>query len=454
MGPLDGQPYNAGGCILYPVSTLILGGGLTGVTLARLLHERGHDVMVLEGETGIGGLCRSRSAEGFTFDTGGSHIIFSRDAEVLDFMKRILGENQEIRTRNTKILYKGILVKYPFENGLAQLPREDCFFCLNEYIRAYIKREKGETGAPANFREWIYATFGRGIAELYMIPYNEKIWNFPTECMSAHWVEGRVPMPPVEDVIKSAIGIETEGYTHQSVFSYPARGGIEALVRAMGNGLEERIVTGFPVRSLRYRNGAWEAGDGRRTFSGDRLISTIPLQALVQCLEDVPAEVTTAIERLRYNSVACVQIGIRGSVPPLSWVYIPDRDISLANRISFPSNYSRHVAPEGCSSILAEVTFNDGDPVSRMTDSEIADHVIASLGKMGFLSGERVIYRAVDRQKFAYVVYDLDYPGNIRLVRNYFEKRGITLVGRFSQFEYLNMDGCIRNAMKCVEGWT
>lgn len=434
--------------------TLILGGGLTGITLARLLQERGHELLVLEREDRPGGLCRSRTGEGFTFDCGGSHIIFSRDTEVLEFMKRVLGENQEIRARNTKVFYRGILVKYPFENGLAQLPREDCFFCLNEYIRAYIRREKGEAGTPANFREWMYATFGKGIAELYLVPYNEKIWNFPTERMSAHWVEGRVPVPPVEDVIKSALGIETEGYTHQSVFSYPARGGIEALVRALSTGLEGRIVPGFRVRFLRNRNGIWEAGDGHRTLTGDRLISTIPLHELVACLADVPEDVKTAVGNLRYNSVACIQIGIRGSVPPLSWVYIPDRDLSLANRISFPSNYSSHVAPEGCSSILAEVTFNDGDPVSRMSDDDLADHVILSLERMGFLSADSVVYRAVDRQKYAYVVYDLDYQGNIRIVRDYFRDRGITLVGRFSQFEYLNMDGCIRKAMECVEDWT
>jgi len=148
-----------------------------------------------------------------------------------------------------------------------------------------------------------------------MVPYNEKIWNFPTERMSAHWVEGRIPMPPVEDVIRSAIGIETEGYTHQSIFSYPAEGGIEALVHALERGLEGKIITDFPVRTLRYRNGAWEAGDGRRTVSGDRVVSTIPLQELAGCLGGVPPEVAAAVKNLRYNSVACVQVGIRGTVP-------------------------------------------------------------------------------------------------------------------------------------------
>jgi protoporphyrinogen oxidase len=182
------------------VKTAILGGGLTGVTLARLLRDRGHNVEVLEAEESIGGLCRSLTLDGFTFDTGGSHIIFSRDREVLSFMRQVLGPNKDTRIRNTRILFRDILVKYPFENGLSQLPKEDLFFCINEFVKNLVRVEKGAVPPPANFREWIYATFGRGIAELYMVPYNEKIWNYPTEKMSAHWVEGRVPRPPVEDI--------------------------------------------------------------------------------------------------------------------------------------------------------------------------------------------------------------------------------------------------------------
>ena len=436
------------------VRTLILGGGLSGITLAHLLRRRGQQVTVLEAEERIGGLCRSRTENGFTFDTGGSHIIFSRDTEVLEFMQNVLSSNREKRTRNTRIMYRDILVKYPFENGLASLPKDDLFFCINEFIKTYVQSEKGEIPPPANFAEWIYATFGKGIAELYMIPYNEKIWNYPPASMSAHWVEGRVPRPPVEDVIRSAIGIETEGYTHQSVFTYPAEGGIEALVASIASGIEDCIVTGFPVRSLEFRDGAWEASDGKRTSRGDRVISTIPLPHLMPCLDDVPVRVQEAIRALRYNSVCCVQVGIRGTVPDISWLYIPDREQSLANRISFPSNFSSHVAPAGHAGILAEITYNEGDEVSRMTDSDLVSHVIKSLERMGFLTPEQVVHTAVDHQKFAYVVYDLAYPENIRIIREFFQAKGITLVGRFSRFEYLNMDGCIRQAMECVRNWS
>jgi protoporphyrinogen oxidase len=435
------------------VTTAILGGGLSGITLARILHGRGEDVFVLEAEQGIGGLCRSRSEAGFCFDTGGSHIIFSRDREVLEFMLSVLGENREERVRNTKIFYKDRYVKYPFENGLSDLPKEDCYFCLFEFIKTLIAAEKGELPPIVTFADWITSTFGKGIADCYLLPYNHKIWNFPPEQMSPHWVEGRVPRPPVDDIIKSAVGIETEGYTHQAIFSYPIQGGIEALVQALAEPVRDVITCGFRVRSIRKAGDAWEIGDGTRTVRADRIICTIPLQNLFAALVGVPPGVQEAVDALHYNSVCSVFIGVHGRVPDITWLYVPDPDLGLMNRVSFPSNYSTTVVPEGCGSILAEITYNEGDPVSGMTDQEIIGHVIGSLEKMDLIHRDEIVYTGLDRHRFAYVVYDLRYLENIAVVRDYCQSIGIDLVGRFARFEYLNMDGCIRSVMDYT-GWS
>jgi protoporphyrinogen oxidase len=435
------------------VKTAILGGGLSGLTLARVLGGRGEDVFVLEAESAIGGLCRSRNEDGFCFDTGGSHIIFSRDREVLAFMLSVLGENREERIRNTKIFYKGRFVKYPFENGLSDLPKEDLYFCLSEFIKTLIAAEKGELPPTITFEDWIYHTFGKGIAECYLLPYNQKIWNYPPRKMSAHWVEGRVPRPPIEDIIKSAVGIETEGYTHQAVFSYPVKGGIEALLRAIAAPVMDRITCGFPVRNLRKVTDGWEISDGNRTISAEKVICTIPLQNLFAALEEVPETVLEAVNALRYNSVCSIYIGLKGSVPPLSWLYVPDPALGLMNRVSFPSNYSTRVSPSGFSSILAEITYNEGDQFSRMSDRQVIDHVIASLEKMSLVNQSDIVYTGLDRHAFAYVIYDTAYLDTIKVVREYCRSIGIDLVGRFAQFEYLNMDGCIRSIMNYT-GWS
>jgi len=435
------------------VTTASLGGGLAGITLARLLHEKGEDIIVLEAEASFGGLCRSRTDQGFTFDTGGSHIIFSRDTEVLAFLRDVIADNEQRNTRNTKIFYKDGLVTYPFENGLYELPEEDRFTCVHGFVRNLIAVEKGEIPPPENFREWIYHTFGPGIAECYMVPYNEKIWKYPSEKMSHHWVDGRVPRPPVEDIIKSAVGIRTEGYTHQSVFSYPLDGGIEALVRAIARPVEHCIRTGFCVRSIRRLNSSWEVSNGSESVTVDRVICTMPLQHLIPCLEDVPAPVTDACRGLICNSLVCVNIGISGKLPELSWLYIPDTALGKTNRISFPSGFSRNAAPPGCSSLLAEITHQPGDEVAGMTDEEIIQEVTAMLASMKICTADRILFTSVVRQKYAYVVYDLEYQKNIRIIRDYCRKTGIPLVGRFAQFEYLNMDGVIRSVMDFVAGY-
>jgi protoporphyrinogen oxidase len=432
------------------VTIAILGGGLSGLALARLLHEKGNDIIVLEAEPAYGGLCRSKNEQGFTFDTGGSHIIFSRDAEVLAFMRQMIEGNEQRNDRNTKIFYKDRYVKYPFENGLSDLPKEDRFFCINEFVKNHVAMEKGELKDPENFKEWIYYTFGKGIAECYMVPYNEKIWKFPTDKMSLHWVDGRIPRPPVEDVIKSAIGISTEGYTHQSVFSYPLDGGIEAVVREIARPIQDRIRTGFHVSSVQKKDGKFEITNGSEVIVADQCISTIPVQHLISALTGVPAPVKEACAALRYNAIVCVNIGIRGTVPDISWLYISEIALGMTNRISFPSNYSAHAAPSGCGSVLAEITHQPGDEVSRMDDAALVSHVVTTLKAMHILTKDQVVYSSVERQPYAYVVYDLDYLKNIAIIKEYCTSAGIPLVGRFSQFEYLNMDGCLRSVMDFV----
>ena len=164
------------------------------MTTAFCLEQRGGkglQVEVMEKDSECGGLLKSFKKEGFTFDSGGAHIIYSKNKKTVDFMLKVLGQNFFRKKRNNKIYFKDRFVKYPFENGLSGLPKQDNFECLYHYLN------NNHRPQPTNFREWIYYTFGKGIAEKYLIPYNEKIWNYPTEKMSLHWVEGRVPKPPV-----------------------------------------------------------------------------------------------------------------------------------------------------------------------------------------------------------------------------------------------------------------
>ena len=420
----------------------ILGGGLSGLALASRLRN----AEVLEQAERPGGLCRSLTFDGFTFDPHGSHILFSRDAAAMAFYEDLLGSNVCRRRRNTKVFYKGRYVKYPFENGLSELPAEDNLACLLGYVEAYIARHAGTAGKAGNFREWMYQRFGKGITESYLLPYNEKIWKTPAEEMGVDWVDGRVPDPPLEDVIKASLGIPTEGYTHQLNFMYPREGGVESLIRGLLPKVS-RVRTRFRVAAIRRKNASWIVSDGREELEFDRLVSTLPIPELIRCLPEVPPVVREAAEALQHRSLVTVMLGIsRPNLNDFSWVYFPSPGDGWFNRISFPSNFSDRAAPDRASSAVAEITCNAGDDVWSAPDDALMEHVLERGNALGVFRRDEVIASRVARTRHAYVVFDLNHRRNLDLVNAYAAKIGIRLLGRFGQFDYINTDQCILRA--------
>ncbi len=418
----------------------VLGGGLTGLVVASRCR---HECEVLELDHSLGGHCRSLVEDGYTFDCGGPHILFSTNKEILALLHAQLGDNLAQRRRNNRIWFDGRFVKYPFENGLHDLAPQDRFECLYHYLH-------NDYPEPRNFKEWIYHVFGKGIAEKYMLPYNEKIWNLPADQMAFDWVEGRVPRPPARDVIKSAVGVETEGYTQQLYFSYPKHGGIESLPRSFAR--DCRAVTlNFKVEKVWRDGGRWRVSDGRATKSYDRIVSTIPIGELLEALPDAPAEIREGVRGLRYNSLITVMLGVETEErSPYTALYVPDPALPF-HRLSFPLNFTDEGAPPGHMAVTAEITTNPGDGFHELGDEQVVKRVLDGLSSMALAAPRQVRFCRVRRTKYAYVVRTFDYREKLRTALAYLNGLGIVSVGRNAEFEYINMDEAVRRALAAVE---
>ena len=417
----------------------ILGGGISGIALAAQLDG---DVDVLEKSTRTGGLCGTIVEDGFTFDAAGPHIMFSKNKDVLRLMIEVLGDNVREGRRENRIWFKGRLVKYPFENDLASLPKEDNYECILGYLQ---NPHAGDT--PTNLAEWSYATFGAGISDKYFIPYNAKIWNYDPTKIGLEFV-ARIPKPPMEDVLKSAIGIPTEGYLHQLYYSYPTVGGFEAIVHGFEKRVRGDIVTGWNVAEIA------KDGDGWRVTSTEgearwyrHLVNTIPLHELLKIWPEAPAETRELAARLRYNSLINICIG-SDTDPGHNYtaLYVPDPEL-LFHRLSFPKAFGERCVPPGGSSIMAEITANEGDGIWELSDEALLERAIAEVEGIGFVDRKSIVYTRVVRFLYGYPVYDLEYRANVTQMRASVAATGLHLLGRFAQFDYINSDVCVERAL-------
>jgi len=416
----------------------ILGGGISGIALAAHL---GDNVEVLEKRDRIGGLCGTIVEDGFTFDAAGPHIMFSKNKEALDLMIEVLGDNVHQKRRENKIWFKGRLVKYPFENDLASLPPQDNFECILGYLQNPHANDE-----PRSLAEWSYKTFGEGISDKYFIPYNRKIWNYDPSKLGLEFVS-RIPKPPMEDVLKSSIGIPTEGYLHQLNFHYPIEGGYEQIVRGFAKRVRGTIRTPCAVERVRRDGARWEVTANGERWTYDELVSTLPIHELLKVWRDAPREVHEHAAKLRYNSLINVVLGVnedRGY--PWTALYVPDPEV-VFHRLSFPRAFSEKCVPPGSFSIMAEITTNEGDGVWELKNEQVLERVVGDIERMGLLDRKTVVYRKVVRFLYGYPVYDLDYRANVTAMRDAVAATGLWLLGRFAQFDYINSDVCVERAV-------
>ena len=429
----------------------ILGGGLSAISLAYFLQKNKNidEIHIFEKDEVLGGICRTYEKNGMEYDVG-PHIIFSKDKEILDLMNHLLGENNEQHRRSNRILHKKRFVQYPFENDLSKLPQEDIDYCVNGFLH-----NPFENYEATNMLQFFLKTFGEGITNTYLRPYNEKIWKFDPSFMDTQMVN-RIPKPPKEDILRSAAGETIDGYTHQLYFTYPKHGGTEALVKAFIAQLGEKVKihTNSQVLSVEKLGNNYSINTTSGIYTADKIISTMPANEFCHIYKDEnkPQEILATADDLRYNSIAICIVNVKKDYAGDNYAFmVADKNVKFhrISKLDFMGE-GYHIA--GTATYMAEITYRKNDLNDKASDEELIQKVIEGLQTVGFIdSAEDVNFSDLKRFEYAYVIYDLNHRKNMDLIKEYFAKQGIYLNGRFGSFEYLNMDAIIRQSKNLAE---
>jgi protoporphyrinogen oxidase len=154
-------------------SVLILGAGLCGLSAAYQLEQSGlTDYLVLESNHEVGGLARTETYEGFSFDHS-IHVLYTQDAWAADLIcSKLLKGNLRKQARESYCYTVGVYTEYPYQANNYGLPAEIIAKNIFGLFEAHCTSSRNDS--PPHFEAWIYRTFGCGIAEHFMIPYNRR----------------------------------------------------------------------------------------------------------------------------------------------------------------------------------------------------------------------------------------------------------------------------------------
>lgn len=416
---------------------VIIGAGPVGVGAShRLVERRSTNWLVLE-KTGVaGGIARSETdSRGFTWDCAG-HVLFSKDQRFKDFCKNVLRDRLGNLERSSKILASGRWVDYPFQNNIHQLPFHKKLSCLLGLYKASLDPE----ASPANFEEWIQSSFGSGIADQFLLPYNRKVWSHPLSEMGIYWMNDRVSVIDFKKILKNTFLKKNDaGWGPNAIFHYPKKGGFGSIFSERLEPLKEHVRFNTDVKEIDVEKKEIRASNGQ-TFSYDWLISAMPIDELVSKIPSSPSTVRQAANGLAYHGVYSVGVGLKRKVTTdFCWAYFPDPTLPFY-RVTHLSKYSPFNVPGGDTdthgSFLCEIPYSKSHPVSA---NGVAESAIAGLIRAGLMSErdrESVVSTHVVDCPYAYPIPTRDRDSRLVQIQPWLESKQVLSRGRFGTWRY------------------
>jgi protoporphyrinogen oxidase len=433
---------------------LIIGAGPTGLGAGYRLRELGYESWALyERADDVGGHAASHvDAQGFLWDEGG-HVIFSHYPYFDRLIDQMLGGEVHERVRESWILSPEFRVPYPFQNNLRYLPKPLQVSCLLGAARA----AADFSGRDAqNFREWILATFGEGIAETFMFPYNSKVWTTPLEEMSKSWIAERVAVVDFKRLLENVVYERDDvGWGPNSKFKFPLHGGTGEIYRRIGRTFASKLHTGKKLVELDSARHRVSFSDG----SGDTydvLISTAPLDYLALILKPADARLQEAAVDLHHNNLLVLGIGLRKKIETSNcWTYFTDQGIPCYRSTNF-SHYSPFNVPDGdvehYSSIMCEMSFRVGESPEP---EQAMEETVAGLIRAKVLEEsdrDRIISRYHRVVPYSYPIPTLRRDRALGILQPMLMDQGIYSRGRFGAWRYEigNMDHSVMMGVEAV----
>lgn len=427
---------------------VIVGAGVAGLSAAYKLLENGHEVVVLEKESEIGGLSKSFHYGNFIFDIG-PHRFFTDRKGVYQFIRFVLEPDCAVIDRISSVYLLSKYYLWPLRlDVLMKLPLS---ILLEVSLDLFLKpKYEGQ-----DFKSAVISRYGKTLYNLIFKDYTKKFCCIPCEELHPNWIKVSLDKAIIDKRIKidsllDLIKMIRNSINFRMKFLYP-KGGCGRFAQNLGQMISEkrgRIVTDiddisinfedYKITSLRYK------GESSETIEFDHLIYTAPIARLAQ-------QLNLGVPDLEYLNSIIYNIEINRQLNNMyQWVYYGNSDLIFV-RISFPRNFDRNNVPVGRDSLCAEVTCQK-DSLLWNNPESIKEQLIEDLIKIKLCQRKDIDNIHIEKIANTYPLYKLNYLQELENTKRKLSKfHNLTCLGRTGSFWYNNMDESIQMALEIAD---
>ena len=166
------------------IDFLIVGSGLYGATMARLLWEAGYNCLILDQRPHIAGNIYSEQINGYDKHMYGPHIFHTSLKCVIDFVNKYskwCEYQQNTLATDGEKLYHLPFNMNTFYDVFGCTKIEEAKEIIDKEIQEYKEQKQKEIKSGVtpiyNLEEWCMLSVGKTIYEKLIKPYTEKQWN-------------------------------------------------------------------------------------------------------------------------------------------------------------------------------------------------------------------------------------------------------------------------------------